>query len=123
MTTLLIVDDHAGFRRIARMLLEQAGFEVIGETATSAAATSAVRALHPDVMLLDVQLPDISGFETAKALQAEERPPRIVLISSRTAADYAGAIEGSPALGFITKSELTGPRLTALLRVGSRHRT
>ncbi len=115
MTTVLIVDDHAGFRRVARALLREAGFGIAGETATGAGALESVSALAPDVVLLDVQLPDADGFAIADALHRWPSSPAVVLVSSRTAADYGDRVAGSPALGFISKPDLSGPALQALL--------
>jgi DNA-binding NarL/FixJ family response regulator len=108
----LIVDDHAGFRAQARPLLEADGFVVVGEAADGASALTAARELGPDVVLLDVQLPDIDGFEVASQLSAYAS---VVLISSREAADYGSLVHACGACGFIPKAELSGPRLRALL--------
>lgn len=111
----LIVDDHAGFRTEARSLLVAAGYEVLGEAADGASALISVRTLRPDVVVLDVQLPDIDGFEVARELHAEPDPPAIILISSREAADFGGRIGRSPAKGFLTKTELSARALATLL--------
>ncbi|MGE5225890.1 MAG: response regulator [Planctomycetaceae bacterium] len=115
MTTVLIVDDHAGFRELARRLLEGAGFEVIGEAADGAAALTAAAALAPEALLLDVQLPDTTGFEVSRALAAATDPPAVVLVSSRDATDYGNAVGRCGARGFITKSELTATGFAALI--------
>src|SRR5262249_58315000 len=86
--TVLIVDDHDGFRESARALLEAEGFAVVGDAADGAAALAAALRLRPDVVLLDVQLPDVDGFAVAERLAALSEPPRGVLISSRDAAAY-----------------------------------
>ena len=70
MHTILIVDDHAGFRHQARALLEADGFVVIGEADDGATGLAAARALRPDLVLLDIGLPDIEGFEVARELAA-----------------------------------------------------
>ena len=76
--SVLIVDDHPSFRATARLLLESEGFEVVGEAADGAAGLRDARALEPDLVLLDVQLPDIDGFEVAAQLtgggRADGRP-------------------------------------------------
>ncbi len=110
----LVVDDHAGFRTSARFLLEMEGFEVVGEAVDGASAVSAAERLQPDLVLLDVQLPDMRGFEVARTILGE-RPVRIVLVSSRDASDYGDSIAESGAIGFISKGELSGDRLRALL--------
>ena len=116
MTRVLIVDDHPSFRASARAVLEAEGFEVVGEADDGQSALEAVRALSPDVILLDVQLPDANGFELCDLICANpSRLPSIVLVSSRDAADYNGLIDTSPARGFISKADLTGDAVRALL--------
>jgi DNA-binding NarL/FixJ family response regulator len=113
--TVVIVDDHAGFRSMARRLLEDAGFDVIGEVGDGASAVAAVNALSPHLVLLDVQLPDMDGFAVADALSAAGSPSVIVLISSRDAADYGFRLARSPARGFLAKADLSGGSLMQLL--------
>jgi DNA-binding NarL/FixJ family response regulator len=112
--TVLIVDDHPSFRASARAVLEADGFEVVGEAADGAAAVAAYRVLRPDVILLDVQLPDANGFDLCEFL-CEDALPSIVLVSSRDAADFDGLVEKGPARGFISKADLSGDALRALL--------
>jgi DNA-binding NarL/FixJ family response regulator len=111
----LIVDDHSGFRSFARRLLEKDGFDVVGEAQDGQAGVAAVQDLHPEVVLLDVQLPDFDGFEVARRLAELGSASRIVLTSSREASDYAGRIAASGAAGFIHKAELSGTALRAAL--------
>ena len=113
--TLLIVDDHPSFRAIARVLLESDGFDVVGEAQDGAEAIEAARRLRPQVVLLDVQLPDIDGFDVAEQLAADGDSPVIVLTSSRDVAEFGGLVERSSARGFVPKAELSGAALTALL--------
>jgi DNA-binding NarL/FixJ family response regulator len=113
--TVLIVDDHAGFRASARRLLECEGFEVVGEAHDAASAIDAVRDLDPDIVLLDVQLPDLNGVELAERCPRENGRPAIVLTSSRDASYLTGALAESPARGFIPKSELSGAALRKLV--------
>ena len=113
--SLLIVDDHASFRSVARKVLEYHGFDVIGEAGDGASALAAVEELHPDAVLLDVQLPDFDGFEVAARLKANGHAPAIVMVSSRDGADFGDLIEQSGARGFIPKHDLSGPALEALL--------
>jgi DNA-binding NarL/FixJ family response regulator len=114
-TSVLIVDDHPSFRASARMLLQCEGFEVVGEAEDGSSALAAVEALHPDVVLLDVQLPDINGFDVAARLTANGSSPAIVLTSSRDVDDL-GLLAGRDGVcGFIPKSELSGAALEALL--------
>ena len=109
---ILIVDDHPSFRASARALLEADGYEVVGEAVDGESALEAARALLPDIVLLDVQLPDIDGFEVAQRLRGG---PAIVLTSSREASDYGPLPQRSGACGFVPKAELTGDGIAALL--------
>jgi DNA-binding NarL/FixJ family response regulator len=113
--TILIVDDHPSFRWMARALLEAEGFEVVGEAADGASAIETAKALHPDVILVDVQLPDIDGFEVAAALTNNGSAPAIVMTSSRDACDFGSLVERSGARGFIPKAELSAEAVSALL--------
>ena len=115
--SVLIVDDHDGFRTVAHALLDEAGFHVLGEAVDGASAISACEELDPDIVLLDVQLPDLDGFQVADALAAGGAPgrPLIVLISTREAHDYRAELSGAPVRGFISKSELSGPALCGLV--------
>jgi DNA-binding NarL/FixJ family response regulator len=113
--TVLIVDDHADFRESASALLEAEGFAVIGEAADGDEAIAAVERLRPQVVLLDIQLPDLDGFAVAERLAAASAPPRVVLISSREAAAYGPHLDGAAVMGFIPKRELSGSALAALV--------
>jgi DNA-binding NarL/FixJ family response regulator len=113
--TVLIVDDHPSFRASARMLLECEGYEVIGEAEDGLGALDAVARLRPDVVLLDVQLPDIDGFEVAARLTENGRSPAIVLTSSRDVDDLGFLAGRDGVRGFIPKSELSGSAIEALL--------
>lgn len=114
----LIVDDHAAFRSGARAVLEAADYEVVGEAADRKTAIEAVGALHPDLVLLDVQLPDGDGFSIAEELGAIADPPGVVLISSREASDYEGRLDQIQVDGFIHKPELSRSKLEGLVGPG-----
>jgi two-component system nitrate/nitrite response regulator NarL len=111
----LIVDDHERFRDLARRILTAARFDVVGEAADGAGALRQAAALRPDVVLLDVQLPDADGFVVARALTAVPDPPRVVLVSGRAPADYGALVRRSGACGFIGKVDLSGPLLLRTL--------
>jgi DNA-binding NarL/FixJ family response regulator len=113
--TVLIVDDHPSFRASARVLLEAEGFEVIGEAPDGRSALQAARRLHPDVVLLDVALPDIDGFEVAAQLTGNGDGPAVILVSSRDSSDFGPLVTRSGARGFVPKAELSGERVEALL--------
>ena len=114
-TTVLIVDDHHGFRARARALLESEGYAVVGEAVNGASAITSAELLRPDVVLLDVVLPDASGFQVAEDLRRLERTPHVILVSTREASDFGSRLESTAALGFIPKPELSGARLRQLL--------
>jgi DNA-binding NarL/FixJ family response regulator len=113
--TVLIVDDHAGFRSLARRLLDAAGFEVVGEAEDGASALESARRLRPAIVLLDVQLPDLDGFEVARRLADEGVGVATVLVSTRDSTAYRRRLASSPALGFLSKSELSGASLAELV--------
>jgi two-component system response regulator FimZ (fimbrial Z protein) len=111
--TLLIVDDHAGFRASARRLLEAEGFAVVGEVDGALAALPAVARLLPDVVLVDIALPDGDGFDVCADLVLAHNAT-VVLTSSRTIAGLQDRLHSSRALGFIPKSDLSGSAIRAL---------
>jgi DNA-binding NarL/FixJ family response regulator len=113
--SVLIVDDHPGFRAQARALLVAAGYEVVGEAADGESGVRVARDLSPDVVLLDVQLPDSTGFELVRLMAGEPGQPAVILISSRDASDYGRRIERSGARGFICKADLSAGALAAVL--------
>ena len=113
--TVLIVDDHEAFRESAVALLEQEGFDVVGQAADGPQAVAAVERLQPDVVLLDIQLPDLDGFAVAERLAALPEAPHVVLISSRDASAYGHRLNEAPARGFISKRELSDRALAALV--------
>lgn len=112
---MVIVDDHAGFRSRVRALLEAEGFDVVGEAEDGVSALAAIGQLRPAVVLLDIQLPDIDGFEVAERLARAGDPPAVVLVSTRGVSAYRRRLARSPARGFIAKSELSGNALAALV--------
>jgi two-component system response regulator EvgA len=111
----LVVDDHPSFRRCATALLTAEGFEVVGEAEDGASALAAAAALAPELVLLDVQLPDIDGFEVARRLLADDPELPIVLVSSRDRSQYGPLIETSGVRGFVSKADLSGAELGKLL--------
>jgi DNA-binding NarL/FixJ family response regulator len=113
--TVLVVDDHPSFRSFARRLLQAAGFAVVDEAGDGASALAAVRELQPDVVLLDVLLPDTTGLELAEVLAADPDGPVVVLTSSRSAADFGSSLTRSSARGFIAKQDLSVAAFAALV--------
>jgi DNA-binding NarL/FixJ family response regulator len=114
--SVLIVDDHAAFRALARNVLALAGFDVVAEAADGESALAAAARVNPEIVVLDVQLPGINGFEVTHRLLASSSPPVVVLVSTAEAVDYGRRIAESGAVGFITKSSLSGATLHAALR-------
>jgi DNA-binding NarL/FixJ family response regulator len=114
-TTILVVDDHAPFRAQARALLEADGFVVVGEAADGASGLAAALTLRPDLVLLDIGLPDVDGFQVACELADSDPDLPVILVSTREAADYGPRLACSRALGFIAKDELSGPAILTLM--------
>ena len=116
MATVLIADDHAGFRAGAQRLLEAEGYDVVGSAVDGRSAVEEARRLQPDLVLLDVQLPDVDGFEVAAEItRGGNGAPDVVLISSRDWSDSPALIRRSGAKGFVPKSRLSGDALAGLL--------
>jgi two-component system nitrate/nitrite response regulator NarL len=114
-TTVLIVDDDAAFRRVASELLEDLGFCVVGAAADGQQAIAEAARLRPDAVLLDVQMPDTDGFSVACQLTRRQGAPRVLLISTDGSAGSAGTLESSGAVGFLAKHELAVTDLRRLL--------
>jgi DNA-binding NarL/FixJ family response regulator len=113
--TVLIVDDHPSFRAIAQLVLETDGFSVVGTACDGESGVAATLSLAPDVVLLDVELPDIDGFEVAARLRRAGSRAAIVLVSSRGGDEFGSLVAESGARGFVTKSELTGDAVRDLV--------
>jgi two-component system response regulator EvgA len=111
----LIVDDHPSFRSAARLLLEHEGFDVIGEAEDGASGIAASSRLSPDLVLLDVNLPDLDGFDVASQICCDQTSPKVVLTSSRDSREFGPLVGRSGANGFVPKGELSAERICALL--------
>jgi DNA-binding NarL/FixJ family response regulator len=111
----LIVDDHPSFRSCARTLLQSEGFDVVGEAADGESAVALTLELEPELVLLDIQLPDLDGFEVAERLLAHAPQLQIVLVSSRDRSSYGPLIEQCGARGFLCKGDVSGDALQRLL--------
>ena len=114
MPSVLIVDDHPSFRATARLLLDADGFTIVGEAEDGASALRAAGELHPDIVLLDVNLPDLDGFEVAARLTADGGGPAVVMCSSRDGRDFGDAVARSGARGFVAKADLSGDAVREL---------
>ena len=115
MATVLVVDDHEGFRARARLLLEADGYEVVGEAADGASAVAEAQRLGPDVVLLDVQLPDLDGFDVSARITDARPETAVVLTSSRDWSDSPDLIDRSGARGFLSKDQLSGVAVAGLI--------
>jgi two-component system chemotaxis response regulator CheY len=113
--SVLIVDDHEAFRFAARALLARGNFDVVGDAADGQDALAAAARLRPDVVLLDIRLPDIDGFEVARRLADSASPPAVVLVSTLGTGDVGSRVAWSGARGFVTKSRLSADKLRRLL--------
>ena len=113
----LIVDDNEFFLEIAAASLAGDDLDVVGTATTSAEALRQVREPQPEVVLVDINLREESGFELARMLV--ERFPRlasgVVLISTRAEQDFGGLIKASPAAGFIPKTQLSARAVRELV--------
>jgi CheY-like chemotaxis protein len=113
--TLLIVDDHEGFRSFVASMLDGDEFTVTGIAEDGETALEAVASLRPDLVLLDIQLPGIDGFEVASRISRTPSPPAIVLTSTRDAADFGARLRSAPVLGFVPKHEMAVGAISDLL--------
>jgi DNA-binding NarL/FixJ family response regulator len=118
-TRCVIVDDDDSFLRVARALLEREGIAVAGTAGNSAQAAERTRALRPDVVLIDIRLAEESGFDAARRLAAENQGARLIMISSHSELDYADLIAESPAIGFLTKADLSAAAIHRILGSGA----
>jgi DNA-binding NarL/FixJ family response regulator len=113
--SVLIIDDHSGFRAHARRMLECEGYRIVGEAGDAASAVEAARTLEPELALVDVYLPDSNGFELASRLGALEAAPAVVLTSSHDGADFAKCVSECGARGFVPKAELSREAIEEVL--------
>lgn len=116
--SVLVVDDHEAFRAWARAFLVAEGYRVVGEAANGVDAIGAARRLRPDLVLLDVHLPDVDGFTIARCLAEEPEAPMVVLVSSREIVEFGRRVADSGVQGFVSKAELSGQTLRAVVTAG-----
>src|SRR5262249_52060419 len=107
--TLVVVDDHARYRAAVAERLAAAGWRIVGEAATGATAIELVARLRPDVVLLDVVLPDMDGFAVADRLAAAGSASVVVLTSGHERGDFAGRVRAAPVRGFLPQEMISGP--------------
>jgi CheY-like chemotaxis protein len=113
----VLVDDNEAFLETARLLLEREGLAIVGVASTIAVALRQVRALRPDLVLVDIGLGNESGFDLARLLAQDGQigDAEVILISTGAEADYRELIDDSPAAGFLAKSELSVRGISRLL--------
>jgi CheY-like chemotaxis protein len=113
----LLVDDNDAFLETASLLLEREGLTIVGLASSIAEALRQVRALQPDVILVDIGLGDESGFDLARLLAQDGQGggAEVILISTGAEADYRELIDGSPAAGFLAKSDLSARGISRIL--------
>ena len=112
---MLVVDDHAGFREMARALAVSGGLEVVAEAADGATALTLCEEHHPDLVLLDIGLPDLDGFDVRRRLLQRSDPPVVLLTSSRGASAYGTRLLELAPIHFVSKDELSVAALVDLL--------
>lgn len=118
----LIVDDNEAFLDAARVLLEREELSVVGVASTIATGLARAAELAPDVILVDINLADESGFELAARLAERDGLAAVILISTHAEADLADLIAASPALGFLPKSDLSAESIRQIIGGGGRGR-
>jgi DNA-binding NarL/FixJ family response regulator len=111
----LIVDDNAAFLEAAGALLRREGVDVVGVAENSAEALRLVRALRPDVTLVDIALGDENGFDLAEQISSNGPAQHVILISTHAEQDFAQLIEAGPALGFVSKARLSAKAIADIL--------
>jgi DNA-binding NarL/FixJ family response regulator len=111
----LLVDDNEAFLASATRLLRSEDFDVAGTATTAADAVHLALELKPDVAVVDVELGGASGFDVARALAGHQPPVPTIMISMYPEADLSDLISESPALGFLSKSELSAAAIRRLL--------
>ena len=115
MPTVLIVDDHPAFRRSIRSLLEEDGLVVVGEATTGREALALAELLRPEIVLLDIGLPDMDGMDVAQDLAGGTADAAVVLTSSRDADAYGDRLTGAAAAGFLPKDKISGQAVLQLV--------
>src|SRR5258708_24968580 len=111
----LLVDDNAAFLDAAAALLQREGVTVVGVASSAAQAIRQVRALQPDVVLIDIGLGNESGFDLARLLAREGHGAELIMISARDETDHTELIAESPAVGFLAKPELSAREIDRVL--------
>ena len=115
MVRILIVDDHAHIRRIVRVLLEaEDGWVVCGEAADGQQAIDQSKLLDPQVIVLDLHMPLVNGFEAARIIHLRSPKTSILVLTTDESVHFARAAAASGALGFMSKAHTTDHLVTAI---------
>ncbi len=112
---ILVIDDNTAFRGAVGQLLAADGFTVVAGAATGERGVQLAREHKPDLVIVDVQLPDTDGFDVAEQLAGLDPALEVILTSSLDSSDLGALVTESPARGFVPKAELSAPAIEALL--------
>ena len=117
--SILVVDDDAAVRGLVVRILRSWGHVVIGEAGSVAEALRCAATMHPDIVLVDIGLPDGDGFALTRELRTRFRVLRVVIFSSDADRANAAAAERAGAVAFLPKDQLSSPTLRRLLEGGA----
>ena len=107
----LVVDDQAPFRAAARAVLSRiAEFDLVGEAASGEEAVAMAAELHPDLVLMDINMGEMNGIEATRQVMASDGAPMVILVSTYAAEDLPTDARSSGAAAYVHKDELS-PRL------------
>ncbi len=116
----LLADDHPVVRLGIKKMIERApDISVIGEASNGIEALQMVDELKPDIILLDIEMPDIKGYEVSERLSAKNSPVRIIALSSYTQRHYIARMLASGASGYLTKDEAPDFIISAIREVAN----
>jgi DNA-binding NarL/FixJ family response regulator len=116
---ILVIDDNTAFRGALCKVLDTECFTVVAEAVTGASGVQLAREHEPDLVLVDVQLPDTDGFDVAEQLAGLDLPMEVILTSGLHLSDLGTLVAESSARGFIPKAELSVGAIKALLGGGA----
>ncbi|MEO8287047.1 MAG: response regulator transcription factor [Chloroflexota bacterium] len=104
----LVVDDNPAFlRSVSRLISSYKEFEIVGEASSAAEALKQIALSHPDLVLMDMVMSDLSGLDATRIIKAESDAPRVIICTLYGDARYAEAATAAGADGFLSKSALS----------------